>query len=542
MTNEMKQGLAIHWKYRQYKASTFANGCYYFLGRIPLLGKFVPTSMLYGDYGLKKIITYIKIGMDGLLSIGKSLLPFLISYALTLGINSISDQTLPIFVSWFLFVCMSGELMGHLFTTLTKKEIQFISNFHVSKIDYLRSKTLLGIMMNAVLSLPWLLILGVIEKNAWLYVLIGYFSIVSLSLLWASINLRLTIRRHRILIKVLTSFVAYSVVIGILAVSLYQGHVAMLQRVIISWPLALGVIVLSIPCLYTYVHFKGFDDYGKQMIDSSMGLIGRANKTERNQTRYFGEGKKLQSGMRIEKDKFDHLSGSAYLNALLFSRFKGTLRKQMLIRIVAISVGMMGLIVAMYFLPSVPANKADKVFYRLMPIMFFVMYLSSFGKKVVQTVFMNCDSSMLSYPFYRESNAIVKGFIFRVLKVFYYNGLVAGTFVFWVIVFNALNQPGLSLQALLVFILVMFSLTLLFSFHDLFVYYLLQPFTSDLDVKNPVYKIVDGLFYFISYMNLQIHTAGIWYALLISAISISYFLIGLMIIVKIAPKTFRLKN
>jgi hypothetical protein len=88
----------------------------------------------------------------------------------------------------------------------------------------------------------------------------------------------------------------------------------------------------------------------------------------------------------------------------------------------------------------------------------------------------------------------------------------------------------------------MLSLSILFSFHELFVYYILQPFTSDFEVKNPVYKFVDWLFYMLAYVSLQIKSVGFEYGIIISIFSIFYFIVGVVVIIKVAPKTFKLKN
>ena len=93
---------------------------------------------------------------------------------------------------------------------------------------------------------------------------------------------------------------------------------------------------------------------------------------------------------------------------------------------------------------------------------------------------------------------------------------------------------------ILTFLLI--SLACLFSFHELFVYYLLQPFTSDLEVINPIYKGVSGALYWVAYLNLQSNESGLNYVILISVASLLYVLIGLIIISLVAPKTFRFKG
>ena len=105
-----------------------------------------------------------------------------------------------------------------------------------------------------------------------------------------------------------------------------------------------------------------------------------------------------------------------------------------------------------------------------------------------------------------------------------------------------MNNRALGIEFLLLLLFVMTSLSILFSFHELFVYYILQPFTSDFQVKNPVYKIVDGVFYMLAYMSLQIKSGGMQYGIIISTVSLVYFVVGIMVIFKVAPKTFKLKN
>lgn len=52
--------------------------------------------------------------------------------------------------------------------------------------------------------------------------------------------------------------------------------------------------------------------------------------------------------------------------------------------------------------------------------------------------------------------------------------------------------------------LLLISLTALFSFHDLFIYYILQPFTKDMEVINPVYKFLSGALYWVAYLNIKV--------------------------------------
>lgn len=79
-------------------------------------------------------------------------------------------------------------------------------------------------------------------------------------------------------------------------------------------------------------------------------------------------------------------------------------------------------------------------------------------------------------------------------------------------------------------------------FHELFIYYILQPLTTNFQVVNPVYKWVNGLFYIFAFINLQIDSAGMIYAVSLAGVSLLYVIIGSIVTSRVAPKTFKLKN
>ncbi|HEM3598337.1 TPA: hypothetical protein ACGORE_001256 [Streptococcus suis] len=89
--------------------------------------------------------------------------------------------------------------------------------------------------------------------------------------------------------------------------------------------------------------------------------------------------------------------------------------------------------------------------------------------------------------------------------------------------------------------LFLICLTALFSFHDLFIYYILQPFTKDMEVINPVYKFLSGALYWVAYLNIKLDLGSHLFILLISLAMIAYVSIGYWILLKKAPQTFRLK-
>lgn len=212
----------------------------------------------------------------------------------------------------------------------------------------------------------------------------------------------------------------------------------------------------------------------------------------------------------------------------------------MLNRVGIVSILFLGLIL-LSFLKIVPyPNEEDLT--ALLPALFLVMYFGSLGKAIVQMVFVNCDISMLYYPFYREKETILSGFNYRFIKSMFYNGVFAGSIFVGFLLWDLLNGLQASWYFIGVLFLLLTSLTALFSFHELFIYYLLQPFTGDMRVVNPVYKFVSGVLYWISYINLRLHVSGFAYSIVVSMVLLLYVFVGYVLIIRFAPKTFKIKE
>ncbi|HHW4958020.1 TPA: hypothetical protein ACU0L5_002172, partial [Streptococcus suis] len=133
---------------------------------------------------------------------------------------------------------------------------------------------------------------------------------------------------------------------------------------------------------------------------------------------------------------------------------------------------------------------------------------------------------------------IIAGFNYRFLQTCKLN-LIFATCLFLAIM--VLGRFAFSLETILLTALLLLSLTALFSFHDLFIYYILQPFTNDMDVVNPLYKFLSGALYWVAYLNTRINVGSHTYILLVSLAMIAYVSIGYWILLKKAPQTFRLK-
>ena len=541
--NKVKGMFYLDWKLENYKASIFANGLIYFLGRIPILGKMIPTTMLYREYGLKKAITVIKMILHQLMKLALASLPLVMSYFLANIYQSIFKTELSGFVTWVLLFPMFGSFIGFIYYGLDNKDLQFVTNFRISKTLFLKNNLFLTVLKDLIFILIPLIVVGFIEKKVLLVVLIGLTAKFAFAFMSLFIGVKLTLHSKRVMMKLLFNTLHFVLLMSLVVGLTLANQMAVLSTLFFNYGFVIFLIALGGVFFYLFLNVANFDDYAQQVLVSSQKTIDMGKKSSQENQKYLGEGKKVKIEKTQGEEELQGLTGSRYLNALLFRRFRSSLRRSTLIRVGIVSVVMLSVIIFSLVVPfNMNGQKLEEILYNFIPSLFFILYLLSMGKKVVQTIFINCDASMLNYPFYRESRAIVQGFFYRFLKIFYYNGIVVGIIYLWMLLFNFLNHSLLSWEFIVIVLFVMISLAILFSFHELFVYYILQPFTSDMEVKNPVYKFVDYVFYFLAYISLQIKSGGFEYGIIVSVISVVYFMVGLVIITKFAPKTFKLKN
>ena len=95
--------------------------------------------------------------------------------------------------------------------------------------------------------------------------------------------------------------------------------------------------------------------------------------------------------------------------------------------------------------------------------------------------------------------------------------------------------------ALALFCLAVLSLAVFFSVHPLFLYYIFQPYTAQLAVKNPFFGILNWVVYFLCWMCLQIKQPTSVFTLLVVACTVAYSAVALAVVWNRAEKTFRIK-
>lgn len=541
----MKTILRYFWYQEKYNLYRTVNGFFYYLRKLPLIGKSIPES-IFKSYSFKSalfLILHILSIPSRFLAKGFWLLFHFYHASFWMNILSTEEPTfwniLPNtwllgFMFWFLFVGLNYRFSKVLDPVISKADREFMQNFGLAQSRFLQSQLFIEPILTTIFYLPTLIIFCLMT-NQWLIFPVGLMTVLAGHLTGHALNRwffehRMLTRRNSWHTWLWGAFILVLYVLAI--IFRHQLSLGMLVPILLVQPFLIW---------FGYRYLKqqtNHLDYLQYCMDQSLQMDKKIFELTKG-NEYTRQGLQMQAKLSIKKGKdLSHLSGMTYLNALLFDRYRSVLTKKLHFRLGC-------LLAIVLFIEGIRWFSKDDIqisntnYIEGLPFAFMVMYAASMGKAVAQMVFVNCDISMLHYPFYREAKTIIAGFHYRFLQTVKLNAAFSGSLLLALIIFTRAQLP---IETYLLTALLLLSLTALFSFHDLFIYYILQPFTKDMEVVNPVYKFLSGVLYWVAYLNIKLDIGSHLYILLISLAMIAYVSIGYWILLKKAPQTFRLKG
>lgn len=541
----MKTILRYFWYQEKYNLHRTVNGFFYYLRKLPLVGQSIPES-IFKSYSFKSaLFLFLHIFSIPSRFLVKGLWLALNFYFASFWINLLSGgefnfwNVLPGtwllgFSLWLVFVGYAFRFGKGFEPFIAKSKREFMLNFGLSQSSFLQSQLFVEPIITSLSYLPALLIFSNLSGN-WLYLPLGLLTIPAGSFTGQALNRALF---NRGILARRNSWQSWVILgTGLAAIAsliFFRNH---LSPIFLLPILACQVLLIWFGYRYLKQQTNHLD-YLYYCMDQSLQMDKKIfEMTKGNE--YTRQGLQMQDKLSTEKGKdLSHLSGMTYLNALLFDRYRSILTKKLHFRLgclLAIVLFIEG--IRWFSKEDIEISNANYI--EGLPFAFMVMYAASMGKAVAQMVFVNCDISMLHYPFYREAKTIIAGFNYRFWQICKLNLIFACSLFLTIMV---LGRFAFSMETILLTALLLISLTALFSFHDLFIYYILQPFTKDMEVVNPVYKFLSGALYWVAYLNIKLDLGSHLYILLISIAMITYVSIGYWILLKKAPQTFRLKG
>ncbi len=178
---------------------------------------------------------------------------------------------------------------------------------------------------------------------------------------------------------------------------------------------------------------------------------------------------------------------------------------------------------------------------KYLPYFVFIMYCINRSSSVTQAMFMNCDHSMLTYRIYRTPKVILGIFKERLKTLITINlmpAILIGMGLAVLLYISGGTDNPLNYMVLFVSIIAM---SIFFSVHYLVMYYLLQPYNVNTELKSSTYKTVQGITYLVCWFMIQIQLPTLYFGIATIAFCVVYSLVSLYLAYKYAPKTFKLR-
>ncbi|NCB92738.1 MAG: hypothetical protein EOM40_09260 [Clostridia bacterium] len=282
----------------------------------------------------------------------------------------------------------------------------------------------------------------------------------------------------------------------------------------------------------TILKFDRYREMYQEILTQSMTQMDDAKELTKQMSQ-----KGISSDVIITSKK----TGLEYFNEIFIKRHKKILWKS------ANKVAIVSLIVvlaAMLLFYLMPAIKEDtnEVLMTFLPYFVFVMYMINRGTRFTSALFMNCDHSMLTYAVYKQPKFVLKLFAIRLREIIKINllpAVVIGVGLAAILYVSGGTENPLNYLVLVVSILCM---SVFFSVHYLTIYYLLQPYNAGTEIKSGTYKIITSGTYIVCYLMMQVRMSTLVFGCMTIIFSVVYCIVACILVYRVAPKTFKLRN
>lgn len=302
--------------------------------------------------------------------------------------------------------------------------------------------------------------------------------------------------------------------------------------------LTLGLISFGV---LGFLYMLNFQDYYDIIINVTKVKNIRLDSEELKNVRIANIRLKDTNLAPLKIEKSENKYGFDYFNTIFFERFKTAFRKPLKIKIVSIIIlSILCLCFGFWF----PEFKNSYSFFILnySYILIYVLFTIFNQDKFTKMMFYNCDLPLFKYRLYLNKDTVYLVFKQRLKKLLFLNLIPASliTVTFLALEFVFFHKINAEILLLSIFVIL---ISAFLTVSNLSLYYLLQPYSSSIEVKNYTYHYVPNLFMFLLVMLLSMKLLSLQIFLQIFSIFLIICLPALFILVKkFSFKTFKVKN
>lgn len=525
------------------KASIMVNTFLYYFKRLWVIGKYVP-DRVYGNRELKQVLAVLFTVVGQMINLsGKAayILIFAVFPVIMTGRKGEIGFDCTVQILFFLSGIM-GPLQESMIFQVTKEKLTCIRYMKMSVEQYIKVYFLYHYIPFAVYFLICILIASWMVSGSvagglclwmvlmmmrvggeafqlWLYDKKGVVFSRKYSWVWLIIFLSLAGAYSFIVMK--NPFVTADRL-------LHPGFMGMIS-------------ILGIISGWYIIKYKDYEKKVRRTVEDKWLLSSIVKESEQSaDEKTVGIREKDLNTGTSRMEKIEKLHGYAYFNELFFLRHKRQIYKMMYFRIAEIGVSFLCVVVLRVFVPEA-AYLVGKNIPDFMPVLVFIMYMMTVADKVCKAMFYNCDKSMLRFGFYRNPKTILSNFRIRLIKIGQYNLFIGCMLCAAVIVFRCICGIWEFGGEMILFCLAVLMLSIFFTVHHLFLYYVFQPYSEEMNVKNPFFKGINFAVYMICFFCYRVQTGGLLFIGGVLAVTMLYITVALVLVYRYAPKMFRVK-
>lgn len=451
------------------------------------------------------------------------LIIYIISYLLNK--NSISDNFIHIF---YIFSLIGMVLNTNILNTSRKKYISIIL-FGIDAKKFLLSHFLLNSFISLFLNITFLtIIFKFININISIALLLSILSFFSKTI-GEAFSLKFYLENKYRFLDNNKNFLLITIIGLLISFLLPYFNFYIDNRIIL-----INLIIFIFLYLFSLKYMFSINNYKyiyKQLNSNNNDSFVSSNKV-------FIDIK--DKDIKIDNKKLKNKKGYELFNAIFFERHKSLLLRS--VKIYALILFIILIIIIVVIIKN-PIYKSgiNKLLMNNLSLFVIIMYFINRGEVVTKAMFYNCDHYMLTFNFYRNRNVILNMFKIRLktlIKINLIPALVIGILL-PIILYISGGAPNIS-DYFTIFLFIIIT-SVFFSVHYLTIYYLLQPYTKNLELKNPIYKLVVFITYYFCYILIDLKLSTTLFTLIFILLTVIYIFIALVLVYKTSYKTFKLK-
>lgn len=521
-----------------------ANRLMYYFRKIPVIGKLVPAS-IYSETALKQtfiVIIYILKVLWGFLT-KFAYLGLIIYLPLQLAGKELTQtEQYNLYLQTLISISFIVAAVSNAVILEPKRDKYiFVKLMRLPAERYMRATLALRGISFLITFIPAMMVFGhLLGAPAWqgavLAVLLTFWRTA------CEVLHLLIFDRHGIVVVKKTSWVWSVIGAGYLLayVPYPSGFTVVDSGVLFSLPLVLGVILLGAVCAVYIARYPGYRNAVDAVtkIDDPLLDMGRMMKEAR--VREVATREEQYTAEQLSRDHFSGKSGYAYLNAIFFTRHRRLLIHPVQRRLVIIGALFAAAILTL-MLSAASYTRLAHYLISALPTFVILMNYTSIGERACKAMFYNCDLSLLRYGFYREQSAILSNFRLRLLRISLLNLIPAAAICLAVNLLILLSDENWGTADAIIYCVTILALSLFFSVHHLFMYYIFQPYSTELNVKNPFFPIVNSIVLAVGIVCMQIKSSPGHFAMIIILSAVAYMLLALVLVYRFSARTFRVK-